>query len=98
MCVYYIVFVFPHFISLDYGYPTIFLPWQVLQEIDHLKKKENELGYQARKVTRWLLDMFWQKHPRVKSQTMVSKSTNNPDDRILECAINIKESVNLVVS
>jgi len=83
---------------LDYGYPTIVVPWQVLQELDYLKIKENELGYQARKATQWLLDVISQSHPRVKGQPMVPKSNKNPDDVVLECALSIKEKVNIVVS
>jgi len=83
---------------LDYGYPTIMLPWQVLQELDCLKKKENALGYRAREATRWLLNTFSQCHPRVKGQPMLPKSSKNPDDTILECALSVKERVNFVVS
>lgn len=60
--------------------------------------KENELGYQARMATQWLLNVISQSHPRVKGQPMVPKSNKNPDDVVLECALSIKEKVKNVVS
>lgn len=74
------------------------LPWQVLQELDYIKNKENALGYRSREAARWLYDTFHQCHPRVKAQPMVPKSNKNPDDSILECALSIKDRVNCIVS
>lgn len=74
------------------------LPWQVLQELDCIKKDESGLGYQAREATRWLLDMLSKNHPRLKGQPMTQKTSINPDDSILKCAIIVKEKVNIVVS
>jgi len=82
----------------EYGCPTIVLPWQVLQELDCLKKNENELGYRARDASRWLLDMLSKNHPRFKGKPMTATNSTNPDDAILQCAMVIKDRVNIVVS
>lgn len=74
------------------------IPWQVLQELDCLKKNENALGYQAREVTRWLLHKLSIGHPRLKGEPMVEKNGLNPDDAILKCAISLKDKVNHIVS
>lgn len=74
------------------------LPWQVLQELDCLKKSDNALGYRSREATRWLFDILSKRHPRLKGQPMTPKISQNPDDAILHCAIIVKEHVNVVVS
>lgn len=73
------------------------LPFQVLCELDILKKFESSLAYQAREATRWLLEMIKNNHPRLKGQPM-SFHTETSDDSILKCAIDIKDRVNSVVS
>lgn len=74
------------------------LPWQVLQELDRIKKDESYIGFQAREATRWLCNMLTKNHPRLKGQPMIQKTNKNPDDSILKCAIIVKEKVNIVVS
>uniref|UniRef100_A0A2H8TQ75 Transcriptional protein swt1 n=1 Tax=Melanaphis sacchari TaxID=742174 RepID=A0A2H8TQ75_9HEMI len=80
----------------DYGYPTIVLPWQVLKELDRIKNGDNALGYRAREASRWLLEMFSKRHPRLKGQPMTKKFSMSSDDDILKCAITVKERVNIV--
>lgn len=63
-----------------------------------MKKNETSIGYQAREVTRWLLEMFSNSHPRLKGEPMVEKHGLSPDDAILKCAINLKDRVNHIVS
>lgn len=86
------------FIFLDYGFLTIVLPWQVLQELDCLKNSDNFIGYRAREATRWLLNTLSTNHPRLKGQPMTKTNLRGPDDAILNCAIIVKERVNVVVS
>lgn len=86
------------YVSLDYGFLTIVLPWQVLQELDCMKKNDTILGYRAREATRWLLEILSKNHPRLKGQPMTKKIKTDPDDAILNCAIIVKERVNTVVS
>lgn len=81
----------------DYGFQTIVLPWQVVQELDSIKKGDNELAYRAREATRWLFEMLSKNHPRIKGQPMTTKSHMNPDDAILKCALIVKERVKSVV-
>lgn len=95
---YYIDYLSKHIFYLDYGYPTVVLPWQVLKELDCIKNCENVLGYRAREATRWLLDMLSKRHPRLKGQPMTKKLSPSSDDDILKCAITVKERVNIVVS
>jgi len=70
----------------------------VLQELDYLKKNETSLGYQAREVTRWLLQNLSNSHPRLKGQPMTEKYGMCADDAILKCAMNLKDRVNHIVS
>lgn len=84
--------------DVDYGYFTFMLPWQVLQELDYIKKQLNNLGFRAREAVRWILGTISNKHPRLKGQPIMNKSDGNNDDAILKCAYDIKEKTNQVVS
>ncbi|XP_050423312.1 uncharacterized protein LOC126835047 isoform X2 [Adelges cooleyi] len=81
----------------EFGYMTIVLPWQVLHELDQMKKSEDALGYRAREATRWLLEMLSKNHPQLKGQPMTQKDNMTPDDAILKCALIIKGRVNTVM-
>lgn len=74
------------------------LPWQVFQELDYIKKHNEQLGFRARKATRWMLDKLLLNHPRLKGQPMTIKQGGCNDDAILKCALLIKERVKHVVS
>lgn len=83
----------------EYGYITLVIPWQVLQELDHIKRNETILGFRAREATRWLLEMLSKKHPQLKGQPMTRKDVGvYADDSILNCAITLKSRVNSLVS
>lgn len=82
----------------DYGFLTFVLPWQVFQELDHIKKQNDQLGFRAREATRWMLDKFASKHPRLKGQPMTNKGGGSNDDAILKCAIYLQSRVNHIVS
>lgn len=86
------------FFFLGYGFWTIVLPWQVLQELDYLKNNDNFIGYRARQAARWLLNKLSGNHPRLKGQPMTKTNLMGPDDAILNCAIIVKERVTVVVS
>lgn len=77
---------------------TIVVPWQVVQELDCMKKGETALNYRAREAIRWLLKGFSDTHPRLKGQPMTKKDGMSADDAILKCAIYVKERVQHVVS
>ncbi|XP_050542245.1 transcriptional protein SWT1-like isoform X1 [Daktulosphaira vitifoliae] len=82
--------------SIEFGYITIVLPWQVLHELDRLKTNDNALGYRAREATRWLLEMLSKNHPQLKGQPMTNKKDVTADDAILKCALIIRDRVNVV--
>lgn len=73
------------------------LPWQVCQELDCIKKQDNQLGFRAREATRWMLNIISKKHPRLKGQPMTIKKGESNDDAILMCAISLKDRVQHVV-
>ncbi|KAL0280262.1 UNVERIFIED_CONTAM: hypothetical protein PYX00_001606 [Menopon gallinae] len=81
---------------LDFGLPTIFIPWRVLQELDHLKASSNkQLSVSAMRAIRYINDNFTARHPRIKGQSfeefssLTKQECLSPDDEILRICLNI---------
>ncbi|KAJ1524898.1 hypothetical protein ONE63_009759 [Megalurothrips usitatus] len=77
------------------GLVHLFLPWQVIHELDHLKDK-GKLSIQslARRAIDYLHGNFSSKHPRVRGQKLTEATLyphSCPDDKILQSCIQLKD-------
>ncbi|XP_026284918.1 transcriptional protein SWT1 isoform X1 [Frankliniella occidentalis] len=73
----------------------LYLPWQVLHELDHLKDKgKTSIQPLARRAINYLHQNFSSKHPRVCGQKIRcatdDSSNSSPDDNILEACLQLK--------
>lgn len=89
----------PYF--LGRGPVKLFLPWQVLHELDHLKDKgKGSVQPLARRAINYLHDNFSSQHPRVRGQAMNDarvNSSSNPDDNILQACLQMRDKGHDVV-
>lgn len=80
----------------------LYIPWRVLQELDHLKcssydLERKKLSFNARKAISYLNQNFGSRHPRCRGQSLeefnelvVNKSCI-ADDEILQTCIQIQK-------
>lgn len=84
------------------GLAHLFIPWQVLHELDHLKDKgKSSIQPLARRAINFLHDMFSAKHPRVRGQKIseaTKDASNCADNNILQSSLQLKEQGFDVVS
>lgn len=80
----------------DIGYPIIYIPWRVLQELDHLKDSP-QLKVSSRRAISYINENFTSKHPRFRGQSFqdfsaMSKSESElPDDDILQTCFHVQK-------
>ncbi|GLH01759.1 uncharacterized protein GBIM_07822 [Gryllus bimaculatus] len=80
----------------ELGMPTLFIPWVVLQELDHLKSTQKKVSLQsyARRAINFIYENLVNKHPRVGGQPKAEADEYDalePDDSILQCSINLQK-------
>ncbi|TRZ02410.1 hypothetical protein DNTS_034466 [Danionella cerebrum] len=78
------------------GFPTLLIPWVVLQELDHLKggKLSTSVADKARPAVNFIYSCLKNQEPRLKGQSMQQASQAvcgltglNNDDRVLQCCL-----------
>lgn len=73
----------------------LFIPWQVLHELDHLKDKgKSSIQPLARRAINFLHDKFSSKHSRVRGQKMseaTKNASNCADDNILLSCLQLRK-------
>ncbi|XP_050994848.1 transcriptional protein SWT1 isoform X2 [Labeo rohita] len=79
------------------GFPTLLIPWVVLQELDYLKsgKLSSKVEDKARPAVHYIYTCLKNQEPRLVGQSMQQASqavggpsvVNNNDDRVLECCL-----------
>ncbi|XP_067273859.1 transcriptional protein SWT1 [Pseudorasbora parva] len=77
------------------GFPTLLIPWVVLQELDYLKsgKLSSKVEDKARPAVHYIYSCLKNQEPRLMGQSMqqasqaVCGSGVNNDDRVLECCL-----------
>ncbi|XP_016354852.1 transcriptional protein SWT1-like isoform X2 [Sinocyclocheilus anshuiensis] len=78
------------------GFPTLLIPWVVLQELDYLKsgKLSSKVEYKARPAVHYIYSCLKNQEPRLVGQSMqqASQAVGGPgvvnnDDRVLECCL-----------
>ncbi|XP_034255211.1 transcriptional protein SWT1 isoform X2 [Thrips palmi] len=77
------------------GSAHLFIPWQVLHELDHLKDRgKSSIQPLARRAINFLHEKFSSKHSRIRGQKIseATKNTSNcADDNILQSCLQLKE-------
>ncbi|KAK6629039.1 hypothetical protein RUM43_002856 [Polyplax serrata] len=82
------------------GFPIVYIPWRVLQELDHLKNykmraSDGQLQVNARQAILYLNENFKCRHPRLFGQSfddysrIMVKDTSVADDEILQTCIQL---------
>ncbi|XP_072534845.1 transcriptional protein SWT1 [Salminus brasiliensis] len=78
------------------GFPTLLVPWVVLQELDALKsgKLSQDVEYKARPAVHYIYSCLKNQEPRLWGQSMQQASqvsrgpgVMNNDDRVLQCCL-----------
>ncbi|CAM4689827.1 unnamed protein product [Leuciscus chuanchicus] len=78
------------------GFPTLLIPWVVLQELDYLKsgKLSSKVEYKAKPAVHYIYSCLKNQEPRLIGQSMQQASQAacgpgvvNNDDRVLECCL-----------
>lgn len=78
------------------GFPTLLIPWVVLQELDYLKsgKLSSKVEDKARPAVHYIYSCLKNQEPRLMGQSMQQASQAacgpgavNNDDRVLECCL-----------
>ncbi|KAK7133673.1 hypothetical protein R3I94_015514 [Phoxinus phoxinus] len=78
------------------GFPTLLIPWVVLQELDYLKsgKLSSKVEDKARPAVHYIYSCLKNQEPRLMGQSMqqASQAAGGPgvvnnDDRVLECCL-----------
>lgn len=87
---------------VDIGKACIFIPYIVLCELDLLKTREGNISKAARRGIKTINDYFASKDRWVVGQSIIEDgreliSINSGDDRILNCAFQLKEVTNKIV-
>lgn len=88
------------FFITDLGFPIVYIPWRVLQELDHLKNykmraSDGQLQVNARQAILYLNENFKCRHPRLFGQSfddysrIMVKDTSVADDEILQTCIQL---------
>ncbi|XP_028823678.1 transcriptional protein SWT1 [Denticeps clupeoides] len=78
------------------GFPTVLIPWVVLQELDALKngKLASDVGKKATPAVHYIYESLKSQEPRLWGQSMQQASlaacglkAENNDDRVLQCCL-----------
>ncbi|KAF4099658.1 transcriptional protein SWT1 isoform X2 [Onychostoma macrolepis] len=78
------------------GFPTLLIPWVVMQELDYLKsgKLSSKVEYKARPAVHYIYSCLKNQEPRLVGQSMqqASQAVGGPgvvnnDDRVLGCCL-----------
>ncbi|XP_024084068.1 transcriptional protein SWT1 isoform X4 [Cimex lectularius] len=76
---------------------VIFVPWQVLKELDYLKKDKSIVSYNARTAITYLFNAFSASDPGILGQTLQSANSTFPgfevevaDDHLIKCCLQLK--------
>ncbi|XP_008478910.1 uncharacterized protein LOC103515746 [Diaphorina citri] len=89
-----------HF-TAEFGYPLLFVPWQVVQELDHIKDKcagDRTLKLRVSQAIRFIESNLRNKHPRILFQDRETMARSEevlphecPDDRILAGCLQLSQ-------
>nr|XP_055042100.1 transcriptional protein SWT1 isoform X1 [Misgurnus anguillicaudatus]XP_055042101.1 transcriptional protein SWT1 isoform X1 [Misgurnus anguillicaudatus] len=83
------------------GFPTLLIPWVVLQELDYLKsgKLSSKVEHKARPAVHYIYSCLKNQEPRLLGQSMQQASQAvcgglgvvNNDDRVLQCCLQYQD-------